>query len=945
MDQKLAEYKSLALSSLSAARQNLESSFRPKEARRPQLEKRRSTEESKHSTSHKREFSHHRRSSSGHVVKGETIAAPTPAVDPKPIRQNAIKNMVEALKKRAQASADVQPMEEEKLRSLVKDIEDQLFRLYNKDVGPKYKNKYRSLMFNIKDEKNSGLFRKILDGKISPKELVAMSAEEMANKELKQWRQAELKHDIEMIKSTELEELARGTKFMVKSHKGEEIIGDQAKKTNVTEVKLPEELAVSETTVKEEKPKKEEGDEKNRKLNDDRRRRKDKERRKDHHRSSRHHHHSTSHRHSSSSSTSSSSKHRHHHSSSKEGDRHKRHRHSSKDGHGRHHSKETSGKEEGKKDQQEVKEKMEKDLEKKRVEEKEEAEKTKDFSEKLAKAEKVLSEFKKFQEEGGNSSLDMDRSEVSPGNEGSLEKEEEENRPLSPRTPTQEVTSTVTIKSPETEYEKQGNPTVWKGDIDMPDVAQFSVTAQSVSGTTDYLTLDLRDVLKIVGRIPPKTVWEYVEALNDAQTKEILLVRLLPASDDEKERYEAFFAYLQKRGRFAVVGNNSSMVKDCYIFPLASEEQVHESLLPFEGPGLEEERPNMLLSLVVRSKRKRPGLKKENQLITLKKSKKEKSPQVAEEDEYDPAMAGGDIDLGESPGASPNDDDDDVYDPESAFDDEEGGGPPSAKMKKTSPSPSMDSPKPLTSTSGGFTEQLAKLTKEVEQRKAELASIRKEEDAPAKDQAAAASVDKAVKGFQGLPKGIASILFGGEGSSSGSMSQQQNPKGSLSSMSDADLLAKAQEMEATETEAFQPQQAAPLMPGGEAPSYSDPNWMNTGPPPPPPVPMQFPHMVPGGPPPQGPPWMRGPPPPQHWQQQYPGGSQQGWGQDEEGWRHGDDDRGPWRGGGGGDYDRRGDGGGGGYHHHHHRADGGQHRYYRERRDWRGGRRGGTPTYE
>ena len=43
--------------------------------------------------------------------------------------------------------------------------------------------KYRSLVFNIKDEKNTGLFRKILQERISPRHLVSMSADELASKE------------------------------------------------------------------------------------------------------------------------------------------------------------------------------------------------------------------------------------------------------------------------------------------------------------------------------------------------------------------------------------------------------------------------------------------------------------------------------------------------------------------------------------------------------------------------------------------------------------------------------------------------------------------------------------------------------------------------------------------------------------------------------------------
>ena len=52
------------------------------------------------------------------------------------------------------------------------EIEDQMYNLYQKDIGPKYKTKYRSLIFNIKDEKNNGLYRKIVNGIIKPKDLV-----------------------------------------------------------------------------------------------------------------------------------------------------------------------------------------------------------------------------------------------------------------------------------------------------------------------------------------------------------------------------------------------------------------------------------------------------------------------------------------------------------------------------------------------------------------------------------------------------------------------------------------------------------------------------------------------------------------------------------------------------------------------------------------------------
>ncbi|KAF0295041.1 PHD finger protein 3 [Amphibalanus amphitrite] len=94
----------------------------------------------------------------------------------------------------------------------------------HKDVNFKYKAKYRSLMFNLKDEKNRGLFRKVLLREIDPARLVTMSADELASKELAEWREREEKKELEAIEKHELDMLALGNKFLIKTHKGEQII-------------------------------------------------------------------------------------------------------------------------------------------------------------------------------------------------------------------------------------------------------------------------------------------------------------------------------------------------------------------------------------------------------------------------------------------------------------------------------------------------------------------------------------------------------------------------------------------------------------------------------------------------------------------------------------------------------------------------------------------------
>jgi len=94
----------------------------------------------------------------------------------------------EALKQKIMKASDIK-INQEDLDKLSEVIEEEMFNLYQRDIGTKYKNKYRSLVFNIRDEKNNGLFRKIINGTFSPRQLVRMTADQMASKELQEWRE------------------------------------------------------------------------------------------------------------------------------------------------------------------------------------------------------------------------------------------------------------------------------------------------------------------------------------------------------------------------------------------------------------------------------------------------------------------------------------------------------------------------------------------------------------------------------------------------------------------------------------------------------------------------------------------------------------------------------------------------------------------------------------
>lgn len=149
--------------------------------------------------------------------------------------------------------------------------------------------------------------------------------------------------------------------------------------------------------------------------------------------------------------------------------------------------------------------------------------------------------------------------------------------------------------------------TIWKGFINMQSVAKFVTKAYPVSGCFDYLSEDLPDTIHIGGRIAPRTVWDYVGKLKSSVSKELCLIRFHPATEEEEVAYISLYSYFSSRGRFGVVANNSRHVKDLYLIPLSAKDPVPSKLLPFEGPGLESPRPNIILGLVICQKIKRPS--------------------------------------------------------------------------------------------------------------------------------------------------------------------------------------------------------------------------------------------------------------------------------------------------------------------------------------------------
>ncbi|KAF5456665.1 hypothetical protein F2P56_026117 [Juglans regia] len=113
-------------------------------------------------------------------------------------------------------------------------IEAELFKLFG-GVNKKYKEKGRSLLFNLKDRNNPELRERVMSGDIPPERLCSMTAEELASEELSQWRIAKAEELAQMVVLPDAEVDIR--RLVKKTHKGEfqvEIEQDDSVPTEVS---------------------------------------------------------------------------------------------------------------------------------------------------------------------------------------------------------------------------------------------------------------------------------------------------------------------------------------------------------------------------------------------------------------------------------------------------------------------------------------------------------------------------------------------------------------------------------------------------------------------------------------------------------------------------------------------------------------------------------------
>ncbi|XP_077585539.1 PHD finger protein 3 [Stigmatopora nigra] len=392
----------------------------------------------------------------------------------------------------------------EKASEVSKKTERELFHMY-KDTENKYKNKYRSLMFNLKDTKNNVLFKKVLKGEISPANLIRMSPEELASKELAAWRKRENRHTIEMIEK-EQREVERRPIIKI-THKGEiEIENEEpGKVAEAVEVQIDSPVEVQEEppTVPE-------------KLSESTEIDKD-----------------------------TTSKHKSHLFDL--------------------NCKICTGR------------------------------MAPPVKEAPTKVVKVATTVAKRQ---------SSKSEESPmAVEDDLHLTVLEESFQKAHTSYDRKADQAAGRDDETTF-LSCLKSLWRGFLTMNSVAKLVTKAFPVSGILDNLTEDLPDSIQVGGRISPQTVWDYLEKIRATGTKELCLIRFSPVTEEDEISYTLLYAYFSSRKRFGVVSNNRKQVKDMYLLPLGASEKVPHQLVPFDGPGLENNRGNLLLGLIIRQRPK-----------------------------------------------------------------------------------------------------------------------------------------------------------------------------------------------------------------------------------------------------------------------------------------------------------------------------------------------------
>lgn len=481
-------------------------------------------------------------SKKSHKEQSDSVTRETPSLESKHIASK----IKESLESRSRSIKDL-IVSIEQIEELSNQIEDQLNEHF-KEGTQKYKTKFRSLIFNLRDVKNEGLVRKVLNGDIAPSRLVKMSADEMASLELAKWRERENKHSIELIKRDA--EMAAQQVIVKKTHKGEEVISGRA---NLDETSNEQSNSANNDTTLDESYQ-EQLKNSSKTVSDD---------------------------------------------SKTEL---------------RDNPDQTSI---AKSDSVDAINTTNIDI---RVTSESESKIVVNVTPKSSTSEQPNNEPKRIrvsiettldpsnlsrlrvplipQKDEIESQIDdadkLDKSHFDQTDSSNDSFVGDSDEAYDPET---------TLPSDIIKTEPAKNKTVWTGSITMTEVATFSATAERLSGNLESLKKEVGDILTVCGRIAPDQVHDYIKKLSSGSKNEILLTQIFPATEGDESNFTVFFDYLYTRNRYGVIQVSPQVLKDFYILPVHERSSLPEMLKTVNLKDINRDRPNVLIGLIVRSKK------------------------------------------------------------------------------------------------------------------------------------------------------------------------------------------------------------------------------------------------------------------------------------------------------------------------------------------------------
>ncbi|KAI8973380.1 transcription factor S-II, central domain-containing protein [Mycotypha africana] len=171
----------------------------------------------------------------------------------------------------------------------------------------------------------------------------------------------------------------------------------------------------------------------------------------------------------------------------------------------------------------------------------------------------------------------------------------------------EDTTESEEIKNVSEPVQQQLSSTIWKGRVNMPQVAEFEASARQIGGRI-LNEEEWQEVLSpnmwIEGRIRTESVTDYVTQTQYSNSREIVLIEVEAEGGDDNQEAQSLLHYLESRKRYAVVGHNKTRIKDFYLIPLYKTQEIPDCLYVVRVEDRKKRPVDVFLGVLVLTKQK-----------------------------------------------------------------------------------------------------------------------------------------------------------------------------------------------------------------------------------------------------------------------------------------------------------------------------------------------------